>query len=228
MIGDYHNTHTKILIKHNFCGNVFNMSPHAFLQGQRCPKEVVQRRASRSIGTLIIPYDEVVKRMLKSNPDYKLVGDFTFVSKKALIEHLKCGRNFKATPDQIISRRSGCPYCYSSKGEDAVRDFLNVNNFDFKEQYRIKDCRNKRALPFDFAIFENNKLLLLIEYDGIQHTKPKFGQREFMLTKFRDNIKNKYCRENGIDLVRIPYKRTNNYGDLKEYIFEYLYVTLIR
>lgn len=38
VLGEYVNTHTKIKLKHNLCGNEFEMTPHNFISGQRCPK----------------------------------------------------------------------------------------------------------------------------------------------------------------------------------------------
>lgn len=56
---------------------------------------------------------------------------------------------------------------------------------------------------FDFYLPEYNRL---IEFDDIQH----FQEREFFSDTFeeiylRDKIKNEYCKNKGIPLVRIPY-----------------------
>ena len=54
---------------------------------------------------------------------------------------------------------------------------------------------------------------LLIEYDGRQHFEISeyFGGYEgFINTKIRDTIKNIYCRNNNIDLLRIPYWEFDN------------------
>jgi len=37
VLGDYINNRTKILIKHNKCGNNYYVRPNDFLQGYRCP-----------------------------------------------------------------------------------------------------------------------------------------------------------------------------------------------
>lgn len=62
---------------------------------------------------------------------------------------------------------------------------------------------------FDFAIIDNNeKVTTLIEYDGRQHFEPisDFGGEEgFKITQNNDSIKNKYCKNNNIPLLRIPY-----------------------
>jgi hypothetical protein len=51
---------------------------------------------------------------------------------------------------------------------------------------------------------------MLIEYDGIQHYKSNgWGEEKFQQQKLKDSLKNKYCKENNIKLLRIPYYETN-------------------
>ena len=74
-------------------------------------------------------------------------------------------------------------------------------------------------MSFDFAILDDNgNVIKLIEYDGEQHFKPieKWGGEEkFLIQKERDERKNQYCKENNLNLLRIPYydfdKITLNY-----------------
>ena len=65
-------------------------------------------------------------------------------------------------------------------------------------------------LRFDFYL---NKYNTLIEFDGQQHFRPVDffnGEEGFRLTQLRDNIKNEYCKNNNIPLLRISYKEINN------------------
>lgn len=97
----------------------------------------------------------------------------------------------------------GCPRCGNkSKGERKIRELLSINETLFEEQKRFSDCKYKRNLPFDFYLPSKN---ICIEYDGIQHFEPIFGNDEFELTKIRDDIKNKYCLSKNIELFRISY-----------------------
>jgi len=118
----------------------------------------------------------------------------------------------------IISNRtgktkSGCPQCnFESKGERIICDTLKLLNIDFKRQFKIKECKNKRSLPFDFAILKNNTLLKLIEYQGEQHYKlMRFTDSKIILekTKMRDKIKFDFCSQNNIPLLVIPYWTSN-------------------
>lgn len=100
----------------------------------------------------------------------------------------------------------GCPICRESFGERTISKFLNDNNFVYKKQKIFKDCKYVSYLPFDFYI---QSLNLLIEYDGIHHSKPvsQFGgEKEFEKTKIKDSIKNNYCIKNRINLLRISHE----------------------
>jgi very-short-patch-repair endonuclease len=72
----------------------------------------------------------------------------------------------------------------------------------------------------DFYLPDYNAV---IEYDGIQHYQPieTFGgEKAFKSTKIRDEIKNTYCRENGIKMIRISYKLPFN--EIASYILSEL------
>ena len=63
-------------------------------------------------------------------------------------------------------------------------------------------------LPFDFYI---EKLNIIIEYDGEHHFHPIDywgGEEKYKITQENDEIKNTYCKTNGIELIRIPYTYT--------------------
>ena len=74
----------------------------------------------------------------------------------------------------------------------------------------FKECKNIFPLPFDFYIPHKD---ICIEYDGEQHYKPIEyfgGVKKFKRLKRNDNIKNKYCKENNIKLIRIKYSQYKN------------------
>jgi very-short-patch-repair endonuclease len=78
------------------------------------------------------------------------------------------------------------------------------------EQKCFEDCKDKRVLPFDFYLEDYN---ILIEYDGELHYKEsryKNSQDKLNIIKNHDNIKNNYCKENNIKLIRIPYTEFDN------------------
>ena len=125
----------------------------------------------------------------------------------------ECGEEF-ITSYYAFTHRCGqlCAKCSAtiSKGEFAIKEYLNDNNVSFEMQYRFNDCRAKIPLPFDFYIPDLNTC---IEYDGAGHFKPiprggiTESEAEEVLNgiKQRDEIKTDYCNNHDIKLIRIPY-----------------------
>ena len=104
------------------------------------------------------------------------------------------------------TRSCGCNK--ESQWETFISDILKGANIEFYSQYRFKDCVNKKGsdmLPFDFYI---PSLRLAIEYDGLHHFEPVpgwGGEEKFKKTQENDKIKDDYCLNNNIKLIRIPY-----------------------
>lgn len=120
-----------------------------------------------------------------------------------------------------------CPHCKASKGETKLASILNNHSIDFITQYKFDDCRDKYPLPFDFYLTNYN---ICIEYDGELHYSPLYlkqwtreeAVQKLIETQNRDDIKNKYCKEKNIPLIRIPYWELNNmeyflFDQLKKY-----------
>ena len=134
-----------------------------------------------------------------------------------------CNNLFYELPAKINNgHTTSCGCRLQSFGEQYIKYLLEKSNITFEPQYSFEDCKFIYVLHFDFAIFHNNKLLGLIEYDGRQHFEPiKFfgGQEGFEKTKKRDEIKNTYCNIHHIPLLRIPY--TLSMQEIKEKLYEY-------
>ena len=124
-----------------------------------------------------------------------------------------CGSPLKSIRgnDLITGRVISCG-CISSVGEMAIKNILNKNNVSFKTEYIFSDLKNPKTnhnLRFDFAVFNNDKLEYLIEFDGRQHfTGPEASwthSQSLEEIQFRDKLKNDYCKKHNITLKRIPY-----------------------
>lgn len=95
--------------------------------------------------------------------------------------------------------------CLKSAGELELRKELLKRNIDFITEFSFKDLLTDKYHPcrFDFAIFENNKLLFLLEYQGIQHySNTNFGREQREKTDIK---KKEYCKEKNIKLYEIKY-----------------------
>lgn len=99
----------------------------------------------------------------------------------------------------------------SSTGEIKIYDILTDAGLPFEEEYEFPDLVSSsgRHLRFDFAIFNDyGDLDFLIEFQGRQHyvAVSKFGGAKGVhKQKYNDVLKRKYCLENNINLVIIPY-----------------------
>lgn len=110
-----------------------------------------------------------------------------------------------------------CPRCFKdTTGEKKIAEILNKLNLKFKQQFSFSDLlnENNNPLKFDFAVFKDDKLIYLIEFDGRQHYQPVFGEETLKITKYRDGLKNKYCEVNNIKLIRIPFWEFENIGTI--------------
>lgn len=128
-----------------------------------------------------------------------------------------CGKEYKVTLKHLIhDNQTRCKKCSKSKStyELKIEKLLQKYNYTYKIQYKINECKDKRSLPFDFAVFDNNNnLKVLIECDDEQHYTPinffgrenKKSQESFIITQYHDKIKDEYCKTHNIKLIRIPY-----------------------
>lgn len=123
----------------------------------------------------------------------------------------------------INHRTSGgteCPTCAkASKGERKVKAVLNELGVTYKQQESFEDLKDKHPLRFDFTIYQTDKLIAVIEFNGIQHYKPRSafgGEKAFQMQKKHDLMKVQYCVDHGLYLLQIPYKTCE--CDTEEYV----------
>ncbi len=114
------------------------------------------------------------------------------------------------------NRGSGCNKCNDSKGETRIGNWL-INNrerlyqigiCEFIGQKKFDECKNERMLPFDFGLTDTENNWYIIEYHGEQHYIPKEffgGKKQFKLQIKLDKIKVRYCKNNNVPLLIIPY-----------------------
>lgn len=107
----------------------------------------------------------------------------------------------------------GCPVCHSSSGERLIRAFLVNNNIEFVQEFLVKNVyssSDKKWFRVDFFLPQHN---IFIEFNGKQHYEPIDlwgGEKQFEIQKARDEAVRKYCIENGINLIEIPYTDISN------------------
>lgn len=99
----------------------------------------------------------------------------------------------------------------ASRAEIKIHEILEQAGLIFEEEYSFKDLVSTGGSPlrFDFAVFDDdNNLDFLIEYQGIQHYKPKSkfgGINGLKKQQYNDFQKREFCQKNCIRLIIIPY-----------------------
>lgn len=135
-----------------------------------------------------------------------------------------CGRTF-ITTWEIVSyyNKTRCDYCTHKKsfGEQSVENWLSEHGVRFVSQEKFPGCGGrKRSYKFDFYLPELNTC---IEYDGQQHFKEvDFAgtgdtdalRAELFDTQCRDLVKDIYCEDHGIDLIRIRFDELDKLDEI--------------
>ncbi len=119
----------------------------------------------------------------------------------------------------VYANKSGCPICSSPTSEFISIFILEILfNKKFSKTRKIVDG----GLELDGY---NDELKLAVEYNGIQHyiQHPKFFHKHNSLEsqQDRDSAKLKYCKDNNIDLLVIPYTY-KSFDEIKNFIINYL------
>lgn len=175
-----------------------------------------------------IPLWFIKNEITRNNPNVILLQDEN--RKKYQVQYM-CKIHHRVYNDKIgvLMSGGGLPCCQGaqSNGERKLAGILQSMNLAYEHQYEFDDCYDIRPLPFDIAVFKpSDKLCCVIEYDGKQHYVPtKFydsdltAEEQFAKIKRHDNMKDRYCQEHNIPLIRIPYYEFDN---MESFLFEEL------
>jgi very-short-patch-repair endonuclease len=213
---DYEDSSKKVHIICKIHGE-FKQKPNSHLNGTGCPV---------CAGTMKSNTDEFIEKSMEvhvNKYDYSKVDYKGAIIKVVII--CKIHGEFRQIPNSHLNG-TGCPICRTSHGERSIWKYLKKNTILFNRQKRFKNCINKRPLPFDFYLEKHN---LCIEYDGSQHYNiyPKWGgEKKFNQIQLHDKIKTDYCRENGINLLRIPYTEIDNINEILDNYLNKFFVPL--
>lgn len=208
----YQGANTKIEVKHNKCGYVYEIRPSNFINGQRCPYCAGHIRKT----------DTRFKHEV-----YTLVGDeYTFLDKyvnsrtKLRVRHNKCGNVYEVYPANFISGHR-CPFCNSTpKGETIITKLLDTLNINYEYQKTFDDLIDKSYLSYDFYIPGQS---ILIEYQRLQHYEPIDyfgGEATFKKQQKHDKMKLGYAKEHGYTLITVPYTE-DTLSKIKKYLIKH-------
>lgn len=149
-------------------------------------------------------HEQYVEDLHNINPNVIVLDTYKGANVAILHRCLIDGNEWFATPGRLLYG-CGCPECNESQGEKQIKKWLYQHNIEYDFQHTFVDCKDKRVLPFDFYLPELN---VCIEYDGKQHFQSVDffgGENGLQIRQLHDSIKTKYCQDNNIQLLRIPY-----------------------
>lgn len=210
VLGKYETNQTKIKMEHTTCGFIWSVRPAHFLyEGSRCPK------CAGVIKKTTEDFKQIVYEL--EGEDYQVLSEYVDVKTHILIKHIPCNHSYSVRPNNFLRGRR-CPKCISSKGELTIANWLDENKINYIPQYKTEKCKDKKCLPFDFAVLNDcGDVIYLIEFDGGQHYKPvEFwgGDKGFKELQKRDRIKDEYSLKNNVPLLRIPYWDFDNISSI--------------
>ena len=152
-------------------------------------------------------------------PDYEFL-DNEYRGYNAKYKWKYLGTNLPNGTDPIFEQSVGAmitnyckhPLLSKSQIEIQCQFILDKYHLDYTTQKTFDGCVGKIKLRYDFYLQLNGKEYC-IETDGLQHDVPVEifgGIKEFQKRQKYDEIKNKYCEEHGICLIRIKQKEHKN------------------
>lgn len=208
---EYVNSRTKIRITCTKHGE-FWQKPSNHLRGQGCSKCQYENKSKKMLYTNN-NFKELSNKIHNNKYDYSKV-EYKHSQTKVCIICPEHGEFWQVPNDHL--RGYGCIECSETKGEKRIKSWLNVNNIEYITQKTFDDLyilKSNCKLRFDFYLPKYN---LLIEYDGAQHFRPfswsqdkskETMRKNLEIVKQRDQIKNQYCENNNIRLLRIPFSK---------------------
>ena len=203
LLTDYKNCFSYVKCKCNICGYEWEtQASHLINAKTGCHKCHGVKQKTQ---------EEFENEMSKKSPNIIILGKYINNKTKLKCQCKICGNIWEASPNALLRKNAtGCPKCKMSHGEIKVKDYLESRNIEYIPQKTFDDMKYKHKLHFDFFLPKYN---IAIEYDGHAHffpvkyagKKDNKAEERFELTKARDNAKNNYCKENNINLIRIPF-----------------------
>ena len=170
----------------NFTSNIYNCP--------ECFKEINSE--------LLYTKEEFIEQCKLAHNNLYDYSEIEYSGVGKLVNNIRCVKHGLFNQIGYSHKRGyGCPHCCSSKGELAVKSYLEQNNINFIQQKSFPGCVHKSLLKFDFYLPDHN---VAIEFQGRQHFEEISyfgGEESFKEIVLKDEIKSTYCKTNYIELI---------------------------
>ena len=162
VLGEYINSDTKIKIRHNKCNYTYEVRPHNFLTGFRCPN------CAHNMKLTTEQFKQRVQAQV--GDEYTVLGKYINNHTKIKIRHNLCGNVDEVIP-HVFMRGGRCKKCsYKEKGrqhrltqDEFVKKLRQVhgNHYTVLEKYQIGTRKIKIQCNICGNIFERTPRSLL-------------------------------------------------------------------
>lgn len=208
VLGKYKSAKTKIKMKHNKCGNIYEVSPDSFLHGSRCPE--CSKNHKKSTQQFKAEVCDLV------GDEYTVLCEYKGARIKIKMKHNKCDYEYKVEPNAFLHGRR-CPKC-SSKANVKHR---TKTNQEFKQEvYNLVGDEYKLVSKYYNA---KTKVKLLHKKCGKNYS---VRPNDFIHNHNRCNCESNYKNENKIanylDNYNIEYSRQKTFPWLKFKDYQFL------
>lgn len=188
------------------CGNIKEIAATNVIQGYTTSCGCVHSKVCSEKG----------KDLIGNKYGFLTVIKLAEISPRKYLCKCECGGEVIVNSKNLISGHTKSCGCLVSYGESQINNWLIKNNVPFKKEYTISEMKGFIGRPrFDFAIFGENGIKLLIKFHGKQHYEDTlYGKAEDRQNK--DEIKRNWAKENNIPLYEIPYWELDNIENILE------------
>ena len=191
-----------ILVRCNFCGNIYNGNKYILQHGSGC--DVCNRKLAGI--SLTKPKDQFIEEMYFVNPNIRIESQYINAKTPVNCTCLLCFNNWDTLPTNLL-RGHGCPSCVSSNMEKNTEMVLQKWKIHYKTQVKFKDLIGLGGgfLSYDFYIPSYH---LFVECQGKQHFESIEyfgGEDQFKTRQEHDRRKREYVANHGLNLLEIRY-----------------------
>ena len=129
-------------------------------------------------------------------------------------DNLECDHTKMMSPSDLISQGFSCDLCSTnlSYGQLAFGQYQRYFNQNYVAEKQLPNSNGRRS---DFVKYHNNKIIEIVEIQGIQHTD--VNHKWYEESHEQDVYKRKYCKQNDIKMIEID-MRVSSWGYFKEQI----------
>lgn len=203
------------------CNYIFEMSWHNFSKGHGCPKCSFERNGSRFRHTL-----DFRKKQSEHMGYIMIAKEWVHDKVKIKFMHISCGKIFERNWNDFYYLKRGCRHCASNRQESEVAyELKKYFGTYYNSISEYKECLNPetgRFLPYDIFIKKNN-IKFYVEVNGLQHYNKNSlynkTNEDFEYLKYKDYMKKKHAKENGI-FIEIDLRKIKTINQWIKYVEE--------